>query len=185
MGLSELCAIASREMSVSIQVQGSVLHHHTMCGYKRKWNCFASSPSFFVVWVWGWIMVRRSGHDWVTELNWTELGMGYGKNSQSNIYSQSNAFVVQPLSHVRLLVTPWTTVFQASLFSTVSWSLLKLMSMPSNHVTLCCPLLPLPSILPSIRVFSNESALHIRWPKYWSFKISISPSNEIFRLDFL
>ena len=88
--------------------------------------------------------------------------------------------------------TPWTAACQASLFITNSWSLLKLMSielvMPSNHLILCHPLLLLPSILPSIRVFSNESVLHIRWPMYWSFSFSISPSNEYsglisFRID--
>ena len=79
-------------------------------------------------------------------------------------------------------MTPWTVACQASLSSVISWSLGKLMSielvMPSNHLILCCPLLLLPSIFPSIRVFPNESALHIRWPKYWSFSFSISPSNE-------
>ena len=86
-------------------------------------------------------------------------------------------------SHVRLLVTPWTVAHQASLSITNSQSLLKLMSiesvMPSNHLILCCPLLLLPSIFPSIRVFSNESVLCIRWPlEYWSFSFNISPSNE-------
>ena len=89
---------------------------------------------------------------------------------------------VQSLSHVQLFATPWTAAVQASLFITNSQSLLKLMSiklvMPSNHQILCCPLLLLLSIFPSIRVFSNESALRIRWPKYWSFSFSISPSNE-------
>ena len=89
---------------------------------------------------------------------------------------------VQSLSHVRLFVTPWTAARQASLSITNSRSLLKLMSiklvMPSNHLILCRPLLLPPSIFPSIRVFSNESVLHIRWPKYWSFSLSISPSNE-------
>ena len=89
---------------------------------------------------------------------------------------------VQSLSHGQLFATPWTAVGQASLFITNSQSLLKLMSiklvMPSNHQILCCPLLLLLSIFPSIRVFSNESALRIRWPKYWSFSFSISPSNE-------
>ena len=79
-------------------------------------------------------------------------------------------------------MTPWTTEHQASLPSTISWSLLKLMStesvMPSNHLILCCPLLLLISIFPSIRVFPKESALQIRWPKYWSFSFSMSPSNE-------
>ena len=84
------------------------------------------------------------------------------------------------LSHVRLFVTPWAAASQASLSITNSWSLPKLMStesvMPSNHLTLHRPLLLLPSIFPSIRVFSNESALHIRWSKYWTF--SLSPSSE-------
>ena len=101
---------------------------------------------------------------------------------------------VLSLSHVLLFATPWTAAHQASLSITNCWSLLKLMSiesmMPSNHLILCHPLLLLPSIFPSIRVFSNESVLHIRWPKYWSFSFSISPSNEYsglisFRMDWL
>ena len=87
---------------------------------------------------------------------------------------------VQPLSRVRLFVIPWTAALQPSLSITNSRSLFKLMSielvMPSNHLILCRPLLLLLSVFPSIRVFSNESVLHIRWPKYWSF--SISPSSE-------
>ena len=99
---------------------------------------------------------------------------------------------VQSLSHVRHFVTPWTAAFQASLSITNSRSLLKPMSiesvMPSSHLILCCPLLLLPPIPPSIRVFSNESTLRMRWPKYWSFSFSISPSNEYselisFRMD--
>ena len=99
---------------------------------------------------------------------------------------------VQLLSHVQLFATPWTAAHQASLSITNSWSLLKLMStelvMPSNHLILCHPLFLLPSNFPSIRVFSNESALCIRWPKYWNFSLSISPSNEYsgsisFRID--
>ena len=89
---------------------------------------------------------------------------------------------VQSLSHVRLFVTPWTAAHQASMSITNSQSTLTLMSlesvMPSNHLILCYPLLLLPSIFPSIRVFSNESVLCIRWPKYWSFSFSISPSSE-------
>ena len=88
----------------------------------------------------------------------------------------------QLLSHVWLFVTPWTTVHQASLSFTISQSLLKLKSiesvMPFNHLILCYPLLLLPSIFPSIRIFYNESALCIRWPKYWSFSLSINHSNE-------
>ena len=101
---------------------------------------------------------------------------------------------VQSLSRVRLSATPWTAARQASLSITNSWSLLKLMSiqlvMPFNHLILYHPLLFLPSIFPSIRVFSNESVLHIRWLKYWSFSFSISPFNEYsglisFRMDWL
>ena len=103
-------------------------------------------------------------------------------------------FVVQLLSRVRCFATPWTAARQASLSFTISWSLLKLMSiesvMPSNHLTLCHPLCLLPSTFPSIRVFSNEFALGVRWPKHWSFSFSISPANEYsgvisFRMDWL
>ena len=99
---------------------------------------------------------------------------------------------VQLLSHVQLFVTPWTAAGQASLSITNSRSLLKLMFiesvMPSSYLILCRPLLYPPSIFPSIRIFSIESVLHIRWPKYWSFNFSISPSNEYlglisFRMD--
>ena len=99
---------------------------------------------------------------------------------------------VQSLSHVRLFATAWTAAHQASLSISNSLGLLKFMSIesvkPSNHLILCCPLLLLPSIFPSIRVFSNESVVLIRWPKYWSFSFSISPSNEhpgliSFRMD--
>ena len=101
---------------------------------------------------------------------------------------------VQLLSHVWLLATPWAVACQASLSITNSQTLLRLMSiksvMPSNHLILCCPLLLPPSIFPSIRVFSNESVLHIRWQKYWSFSFSISHLNEYselvsFNINFL
>ena len=101
---------------------------------------------------------------------------------------------VQSLSHVQLFATPWTRACQTSLSITNSRNLLKLMSIesviPSNHLILCLPLCLLPSIFPSIRVFSNESVFHIRWPKCWSFSFSISPSNEYsglisFRIDWL
>ena len=107
----------------------------------------------------------------------------------SGVYSS-----VQSLSHVRLFVTPWTAAHQASLPITNSQNLLKLISiesvMPSNHLILWRPLLFLPLIFPSIRVFSKESVLRIRWPKYWSFRFSVSPSNEhlgliSFRFDLL
>ena len=103
-------------------------------------------------------------------------------------------YCFQLLSCVWLFVTPLTAACQASLSFSISWSLFKLMSiesvMPSNHLILCRPLLLLLSVFPSIRVFSNESVLHIRWPKYWSFSFSISPSNEYsglisFRIDWL
>ena len=115
-------------------------------------------------------------------ISWTEKFGGLPSSS------------VQSLSHGQFFATPWTAACQASWSITNSQSLLKLMSieamMPSNHLILCCPLLLLPSIFPSIRVFSNESVLHIRWPKYWSFSFSISPSNEYsrlisFRIDWL
>ena len=101
--------------------------------------------------------------------------------------------LVRLLSHVQLFAIPWTAACQASLYIASSWNLLKLMSieslMPSNHLILCCPLLLLPSIFPSMRVFSYES-VHIRWPKYWSFSFNISPSSAYsglisFRMDWL
>ena len=110
------------------------------------------------------------------------------KKSKNKIQFSS----VQLLSRVRLFATPWTAAHEASLSITNSWSLPKLMSiesvMPSSHLILCHPLLLPPSIFPSIRVFSNKSAFRIRWPKYWSFSLSISPSNEhpgliSFRMD--
>ena len=106
------------------------------------------------------------------------------------LFSQS----VQSLSRVWLFATPWTAACQASLSITNSWNPLKHMSiesvMPCHHPILCCPLLFPPSVFPSIRVFSNESTLHIRWPKYWSFSFNISPSNEysgliLFRINWL
>ena len=108
------------------------------------------------------------------------------------IHADIHISSVQSLNCVQLFVTPWNAACQASLPITKSQSLLKLMSikslMPSNHLILCYPLLLLQSVFPNIRVFSNESVLHIRWPKYWSFSFSISPSNEYsgvisFRMD--
>ena len=110
----------------------------------------------------------------------------------SNFLGFYFGIVAQSLSHVQLFATPWTAGCQASLSFTISLSLLKLMSiesmMPSNHLILCHPLLFLPSIFPIIRVFSNEPALHSKWPKYWSFSFSISPCSEYsglisFRID--
>ena len=119
------------------------------------------------------------------------------RNEHTNIYMSIHIYTfrsVQLLSRVWLFETPWTTVRQASLSITNSRSLLKLMSielvMPSKHLILCRPLLLPPSVIPRIRVFSNESVLCISWPKYWSFSFSISPSNEYsglisFRMDWL
>ena len=115
------------------------------------------------------------------------------KNNQPSVQRHLIVVVVVQLpSHVQLSVTPWTAVCQASLFLTISQSLLKLLSiklvMPSNHLIFCYPLFLPPSILPINRVFSNESVLQIRWPQYWSFNFSISLSNEYsgllsFRMD--
>ena len=132
------------------------------------------------------ILVNRPG----TKPKSPALQGGYHWTSREVLQFSS----VQSLSRVQLFVTPWTTVRQASLSITNSQSLLKLMSieweMPSNHLILYCPLFLLPSIFPSIRVFSSESVLQIRWPKYWNFSFSFSPSNEYsrlisFRMDWL
>ena len=110
------------------------------------------------------------------------------------VFTRYQFISAQSLSCVQLFVTLWTAAHQASLSITISWSLLKLRSiksvMPSNHLILCHPLFFLPSIFPSIRVFSNESVLPIRWPKNWSFSFTISPSSEhsgliSFRMDWL
>ena len=129
------------------------------------------------------------------ELDMEQTGSKSGKEQIRAVYCHcASVSSVQPFSHVRLFVTPWTAALQAPLSITNTQSLLKLMSiesvMPSNHLILCHSLLLLPSIFPSIRVFSNKSVLHIRWPKYWSFSFSISPSNEYsglisFRRDWL
>ena len=130
--------------------------------------------------------------------NWNGKEMVHMKHFKGRTYLLGIWFINQfssdqLLSHVWLLATPWIAACQAFLSITNSQSLLKHMSiesmMPFNHLILCCPLLP-PSIFPSIRVFSNESVLCIRWPKYWSFSFSISPSNKYsglisFRIDWL
>ena len=135
-------------------------------------------PHFLISSVWGLdFNIWFCGRD-------TDVHPRQGRKSQS----------VQLLSHVQLFATPRTAARQASPSITNSQNLLKVISiefvMPSNHLILFCPLLLLPSIFPSIRVFSNESVLHIRWPKYWSFNFSISPSSEYsglisFRMDWL
>ena len=126
--------------------------------------------------------------------DWSDLAAAAACTVQYVVSCNFVISSVQSLSSVRLFETPWTAAHQASLSITNSWSLLKLMSiesvMPSNHLILCCPLLLLSSIFPSIRVFPNESALRIRWPKYWSFSFNISPSSEYsgllsFRIDWI
>ena len=113
--------------------------------------------------------------------DWTHTPSTGSLESQPLDHQGSPISSVQSLSRVRLFVTPWTAARQASLPITNFWSLLKLMSivsvMPASHLILCHPLLLLPPIPPSIRVFSSESALHIRWPKYWSFSFNILPVN--------
>ena len=145
-----------------------------------------------------WIMSRRRqwimsgvGTDW-TNLFWGTVG--YGEQGYDTEVIMETFSSVQSLSSVQLFATPWTAARQASLSITNSRSPPKSMSnelvMPSNHLILCRPLLLLPSIFPSMRVFSNESALCIRWPKYWSFSFNISHSSEhpgliSFRMDWL
>ena len=146
--------------------------------------------------------MRKEGHSILSVLPWetklvsvrvwlpwvSEFGSGACSPAKRDHFpmcprfcAKHHAYILSvQFSCVRLFVTPWTATCQASLSITNSWSLLKLVSialvMPSNHLILCCPLPLLPSVFPSIRVFSNEPVLHIRWPKYWSF--SISTSNE-------
>ena len=122
------------------------------------------------------------------KITWKFCPTGVAGIFQSN-YTFPFVVIVQLLIHVQLC-NPWTAAHQASLSFTVSWTFCKLIElvMPSNHLILCCPLLLLASVFPSIMVFSNESALHIRWPKCWSFSFSVSPSNEYlgmisFRID--
>ena len=135
-----------------------------------------------------WTLIKKSGfaklYLWINKLNVKYIAIMFYISVSS----------IQSLSRVQLFVTPWTAARQASLSITNSQSPPKAMSiesvMPSNHLILCCSLLLLPSIFPSIRVFSNESALRIRWPKFWSFSFNISPSNEYsglisFRMDWL
>ena len=132
---------------------------------------------------WAWLFLLQLGKLWTyhnKHLITSHLINSFVCFPNLTISSLKQGFVVQSLSHVWLLGTPWTAARQASLSFTISRSLLKVTSiesvMPSNHLILCHSLLLLPSIFPSIRVFSNESALCIRWPKYWGF--SISPSNQ-------
>ena len=142
-----------------------------------------------------WIAISHQS-EWplLKSLQITNAGGGVEKRETSYTVGMDVGAVQFSGSVTSDSATPWTEARQVSLSITSSWSLLKLMStesvMPSSHLILCRPLLLLPSIFPSIRVFSSESALHIRWPKYWSFSFSISPSNEdlgliSFRMDWL
>ena len=138
------------------------------------------------------ILLQIGGSRWSPEIVVTKMqGISFGYSAPFQFSSVTHSFLtlhyhsfgsVQSLSHVQLFATPWTTAHQAFLSITYSRTLPKPMSnesvMPSNHLILCHPLLFLPSIFPSIRVFSNESVLHIWWPKYWNFSFSISSSNE-------
>ena len=156
----------------------------------RIWNCSGRIPSpplaLFIVMLPRPTWLHTPGcqalgewphHQW---LSGSLRAFLYSSEYSCHLFLISSASV-QLLSHVQLFATPWTAACQASLSITNSWSLLKLMPiesvMPSSHLILCHPLFLLPPIPPSIRVFSNESTLRMRWPKYWSFSFSISPSN--------
>ena len=160
-----------------------------MCGLQQLWlksadSVVARSLSHF--WACGIISDQRSNpcllHWQADSLPLSHHGSPYVAFIFCHHNSAPRFSSVQLFNHVLLFVTPWTAARQASLSITTSQSLLKLMSvesvMPSNHLILCHSLLFLPSIFPSIRVFSNESDFRIRWPQYWSFSFSISPSNE-------
>ena len=153
---------------------------------------FASTPSLFVYLTPSFSSSKpQVHHPFLEKISWNPYPLMFSKHYEHLHVCFFSS--VQSLSRAQLFVTPWTAARQASLSITNSKSLSKLMStesvMPSNHLILCHPLL-LPSIFPSIRVFSNESALRVRWPKYWSFSFNISPSNEhsgliSFRMDWL
>ena len=147
--------------------------------------------------LWNWrkgIPSREHSKYYISNLRYADdtILMAESKEKLKSLLMKVRFSSVHSLSHVQLFAVPWTAAHQASLSITNSQSLLKFMSIesviPSNHLILCHCLLLLPSILPSTRVFSSESALHIRWPKHWSFSFSISPSNEYsglisFRMD--
>ena len=144
---------------------------------------------------WSWAYISLSFHNIVKCPDSTRWIISWNKHHSDWSHERSTEytwkivlFVVHSPSHVQLFVTPWAAACQASLSSTISQSLLKFMSVESVvpfNCPSCRPLLLLPLIFPSVRVFSNESALHIRWPKYWSFSFSIKCFQWIFRVDFL
>ena len=163
--------MANRNCCMAQETQTGALYQPRGVWWGGRWEGNSKGKGYMNTY--GWFMLR------------------FDKKQQSSV-KQFNS--VQSFSRVRLFVTPWTSAQQACLSITNSHSPPKPMStesvMPSNHLILCCPLLLLPPILSSIRVFSNESALHIRWPEYWSFSFNISPSNEhpgliSFRMDWL
>ena len=147
-------------------------------GGKAAYNCIIKNQSLVDQFCWA-----------VTFISISKLTPSLRKIKKTPWHRLSNlSQLAQFLRHVRLFATPWTAGCQASLSVTNSWNVLKLMSimsgMPSNHLILCCTLLFLPSIFPSIRVFSKELTLGIKWSNYWSFSFSISPSNKYSRLIF-
>ena len=155
----------------------ALTNYQKFCGWNQ--HQFTISPFW-------WIRSLRKAP---RVLCWVSQGQS---NSRTASLLRGYVMLVPSLSHVWLFATPWTAAHQASLSSTISQGLLKLMStewvIPSKHCILCHPPLFLPSTFPSIRVFSNDLALHVRWPMYWSFNFSISPSNEYselisFRID--
>ena len=168
-----------------------------------KWSFFYYSSQFCTCWgecsFYLFMPPYQNFHLWILNIGfkyflWVYLIIGVGFLIYSSDSARGQFSSVQSLSHVQLFATPWITAHQASLSIINSWNSPKLMCiesvMPSSHLILCPPLFLLPPIPRSTRVFSYESALHMRWPKYWSFSFSISPSNEYpglisFRMDWL
>ena len=150
-----------------------------------KFKRFRSQSPFYSSYL---VSLFNSSHDWFLAFQLRLCLKAIIVTSFLHILPKRGYSSVQSLSHVWLFATPWTAACQASLSSTNSQSLLKLMSiesvMPSNHLIFCHPLLLPPSIIPNISIFSNESVLHIRWPMHWSFSFSICPSNEYAGLIF-
>ena len=146
---------------------------NSQCNLKKgKWSWKNQAP---------WLQIKLQSHSYQLSMYGTGIKQKYRSMEHKRINIFCCCLVVRSLSCVPLFAMPWTVVCQASLSFTISWSLFKLVSiesvMLSNHLIFYCPLLLL-SVFPGIRVFSNESALHIKWPKYWSFSFSISPSSE-------
>ena len=179
-------------MNISMKQKQTHRHREQMCGCQGEggWQReglgvgISRRKLVYVGWIYDKVLLYDTGN-YIQYAVMNQNGKGYVKEYiyvYMHMYVCIYIAIVQSLTHVQLFATPWTAACQASLSFTISYSLLKLISiesvMPSNHLTLCCPLLLLPSIFPSIDVFSNESVLPIKWPKYWSFSFSISPSSE-------